>query len=213
MIDNRPMEIETKVSEQYDYLAEIYDRRWHSYVTKTLILLKEYLNLSGNEVILDVACGTGELERMLVNDHPNLQITGVDISAKMLDVARSKFPSSDRLQFLKASVNSLPFKDSSFDIVVTASAFHYFDYPTNALNEMRRVLKPNGKLIVMDWCRDFWFCQLLDLYLKVVDPAHKKCYTQQELNNFMGNANFQITDEKRTRPHLLWEIMIATGII
>jgi len=207
------MKIESQVKEQYDRLAEIYDRRWHSYITTTLIFLKEYLQLSGGEALLDIACGTGELERILVNDYPNLNITGVDISDKMLEVARSKFPDRDRLKFLKASADLLPFPDSSFDFVITASAFHYFDSPIEALREMRRVLKPNGKLIIMDWCRDFWCCQLFDLFLKLVDPSHRNCYTQKELNNFMSKGDFQVSDEKRTRPHLLWEVMIATGTI
>lgn len=199
------------VSEQYDRLAQIYDRRWHSYILNSLIFLKDYMKLSGDEVILDVACGTGELERILVSDYPNLNITGVDISEKMLDVAKSKFPNSQKIEFLKASANSLPFPDSSFDTIVSASAFHYFNNPINALQEMKRVLKPNGKVIIMDWCRDFWFCQVFDLFLKLTDPAHKNCYTQQELHNFLNKTDFQVTGQERTRPHLLWGIMIATG--
>ncbi len=119
------MAIDSIVSEQYDRLAQIYDRRWHSYILNSLIFLKDYMELSGDEVILDIACGTGELERILVNNYPNLNITGVDISEKMLDVAKSKFPNSQKIEFLKASANSLPFPDSSFDMIVSASALHY----------------------------------------------------------------------------------------
>jgi ubiquinone/menaquinone biosynthesis C-methylase UbiE len=175
------------------------------------MFLKDYMELSGDEVILDIACGTGELERILVNNYPNLNIIGVDISEKMLDVAKSKFPNSQQIEFLKASANSLPFPDSSFDTIISASAFHYFNNPVNALQEMKRVLKPNGKVIIMDWCRDFWFCQILDLFLKLTDPAHKNCHTQQELHNFLNKTDFQVTRQERTRPHLLWGLMIATG--
>jgi len=205
------MKVKTKVEEQYDRLAEIYDRRWYAYVLNTLMVLRDYLHLSGHETILDVACGTGELERMLIDNYPDLNITGVDISEKMLEVARSKFSHHNQIEFLKSSINTLPFPDSSFDIIVTASAFHYFDNPIDALQEMKRVLKPTGKVIIMDWCRDFWFCKVLDLVLKLSDPAYTTCYNQRELHSFLRKSGFQVTREERIRPHFLWGLMMATG--
>ncbi len=150
------MSVELKVKNQYDRLAEIYDRRWNSYVSNTLNFLLNYLRetsqLAGNENVLDIACGTGELERMILNVYPNLKIVGVDISEKMLDMAQLKLP---QLEFVKASASSLPFPDYNFDIVVIVSAFHYFENPVEVLEEIRRILKPKGRLIVMDWCRDY----------------------------------------------------------
>lgn len=70
------MSIESKVSNQYDQFAEIYDRRWSSYVSNTLSFLIDHLQrsqqISGNEHILDIACGTGELEKRLLNVHSDL---------------------------------------------------------------------------------------------------------------------------------------------
>jgi ubiquinone/menaquinone biosynthesis C-methylase UbiE len=205
------MPTESTVKEQYDRLAEIYDLRWHSYLTNTLTFLKNYLNLSGGEMILDIACGTGELERLLLEDFPHLRIIGVDISEKMLDIARSKLADRPNLEFLQASAIALPFQDHSFDLVVTASALHYFEPPVDSLKEMHRILKPNGKLIVMDWCRDYWVCQALDLFLKISDPAHKTCYSQRELRDFLSTSGFEIEDEHKQKFGMFWGIMVATG--
>ncbi|WP_019501302.1 class I SAM-dependent methyltransferase [Pseudanabaena sp. PCC 6802] len=205
------MTTESKVKAQYDRVAEIYDRRWRSYLTDTLTFLKDYMNLSGNETILDIACGTGELERLLIAAHPRLKIVGVDISEKMLEIAQSKFTGDRNIEFVQASAIALPFPDRSFDIIVTANAFHYFEHPAAALQEMCRVLKPDGKVIVMDWCRDYWCCQILDIILKLIDPAHKNCYTQQELHDYLVEAGFDVTAEQRVRLQFLWGMMAATG--
>jgi ubiquinone/menaquinone biosynthesis C-methylase UbiE len=205
------MSTESTVKEQYDRLAEIYDSRWHSYLTNTLTFLKDYLNLSGDEIILDIACGTGELERLLLENFPYLRILGVDISEKMLDIARSKLADRPNLEFLKASAIALPFQDHSFDLVVTASALHYFERPVDSLKEMHRILKPNGKLIVMDWCRDYWLCKALDLFLKISDPAHKTCYSQRELRELLSTSGFETGDEHKHRFGMFWGIMVATG--
>lgn len=207
------MIIEPKVSSQYDRLAEIYDRRWSKYLSNTLNSLTTYLQVSeqllGTEHILDIACGTGELERLLRNTHAQLKIVGVDISEKMLDIARLKLPD---IEFIKASAIALPFANDSFDIAITVSAFHYFEYPITALEEIRRILKPEGKLIVMDWCRDSWLCRAFDLFLKIFDPAHKECYSQKELRDFLTAAGFDIVDEKKQKLGIFWEMMIASGV-
>lgn len=207
------MSIESKVKNQYDQFAEIYDHRWSSYVSNTLNFLIDYLQRSkqilGNEYILDIACGTGELERRFLNLHPDLNVIGVDISEKMLDVARLKLPN---LEFVNASARFLPFPDHKFDMVVTVSAFHYFEQPLDTLKEIRRILKPQGKLIIMDWCRDYWLCQALDLFLKIFDPAHKICYTQKELSDLLTTSEFDVIEARKQKLGTLWGIMVATGV-
>ncbi|MBI4115075.1 MAG: class I SAM-dependent methyltransferase, partial [Candidatus Omnitrophica bacterium] len=81
------MQKEARVREQYDQLAEKYDLRWRDYISSTLSFIKKWMNVRGAERILDVACGTGTLEQLLVKDHPNQPISGIDISEKMLGVA------------------------------------------------------------------------------------------------------------------------------
>ncbi len=207
---------ESKVGFQYDRLAKIYDRRWYNYVSNTLNFLIDYLHrtevISTNKNVIDIACGTGELERLLINADSQLKqlnIVGVDISEKMLDMARLKLPN---LEFIKASAIALPFPNHSFDLAITASAFHYFEHPITVLNEIRRILKPKGKLIILDWCRDYWSCKALDLFLKIFDPAHKGCYTQSELNDFFTTSGFNVTREQKQKLGIFWGVMIATGV-
>ncbi|MBI4115170.1 MAG: methyltransferase domain-containing protein [Candidatus Omnitrophica bacterium] len=203
------MRKENKVREQYDQLAEQYDLRWRRYVSSTLSFLKKWMNVKGTERILDVACGTGTLEQLLVKDHPNQNISGVDISEKMLAVARSKLSTYPNVTFFKASAFRIPFPEEHFDLVVCANSFHFFDDPTQSLVEMKRVLKTDGKLIILDWCRDYLICRLCDLCLKIFDSTHKQCYTQRELRAFLTDVEFHVVREQRFKTNLIWGMMIA----
>jgi len=208
----RRVATEPKVKEQYDRLAVSYDQRWRTYLSGTLPFLKGWMNLSGDEEVLDVACGTGELERLLVTDFPALRVTGVDLSGNMLGVARDKLAAYESVDFRQGRAEELPFLAESFDMVVTANSFHYFDDPLVSLNEMGRVLRPGGRAMVLDWCRDFLVCRICDTMLKVLDPTYKQCYSQQELAEMMSSAELGVIAEHRFRPRIVWGMMVATGL-
>ncbi|WP_347278162.1 class I SAM-dependent methyltransferase [Leptolyngbya sp. FACHB-541] len=138
---------------------------------------------------------------------------GVDLSEQMLIKARQKLQAFPHVKFQQATVRSLPFPDRSFDVVISANSFHFFDDPLASLREMQRVLKPDGGLVLLDWCRDGWLCQLCDLILKWIDPAHKQCYTQQELHNMLASAQFQVGRSTRVRLTLIWELMAVEAAV
>jgi ubiquinone/menaquinone biosynthesis C-methylase UbiE len=204
---------ETIVRQQYDQLATVYDLRWKSYIANTLSFLKTWAEISPTETILDVACGTGEFERLLLAEYPSLKIFGVDISDKMLAIAKQKCNAYPQVSFQTASASTLPFDSHSFDVIVSANSFHYFDDPVSALQEMRRVLKPSGKIIVLDWCRDYLSCKICDFILKVFDPAHQQCYTQNEFHSLLEDANLTVSQATKIRFGFVWGLMVATAIL
>lgn len=202
---------EARVRQEYNRLAKIYDRRWQAYVTDTLSFLSAWAEISPQEKVLDVACGTGEFEPLLLAENPNQSIVGVDISEEMLEIARSKCHHHRHVSFQTASATSLPFADSTFDVVICANAFHYFDRPENALLEMRRVLTPQGRVVILDWCKDYLLCRLCDLILPIFDPAYQQCYTQKEFHCLLGNAGLKIQRDRRVQFRFLWGLMVATA--
>ncbi|WP_017318797.1 class I SAM-dependent methyltransferase [Mastigocladopsis repens] len=202
---------EAKVRQQYDRLADIYDRRWHSYVTDTLSFLNTWAELSPQARVLDVACGTGEFEQVILAENPTQSIIGVDISEKMLAIARHKCRNYSNAVFQTASASLLPFADRTFDVVISANAFHYFDRPETALSEMKRVLKPDGRVIILDWCKDYFLCRLCDRILPLFDSAYKQCYTQDEFHRLLIDVGFEIQRDRRVHFGLLWGLMVATA--
>lgn len=205
--------MEALVQQQYDRLAGIYDRRWQFYITNTLSFLADWARISAQEQVLDVACGTGEFERLLVERHPNQAVTGVDFSGQMLAIARSKFATAPNVHFRQAAAASLPFPDSQFGVITCANAFHYFDEPDAALTEMARVLRPGGRVMILDWCRDFLVCRICDQVLGWLDPAHQRCYSEAELRGFLTTAGYRIVRSRRVRFGLIWGLMAVEAIV
>jgi ubiquinone/menaquinone biosynthesis C-methylase UbiE len=202
---------EAKVRQQYNRLATVYDQRWKHYVTNTLEFLKVWVHPSSTEKVLDIACGTGEFERIVLAENSNQQIVGVDISEQMLAIAKQKNRTFPNVSFQIANADSLPFTAHNFDIVISANAFHYFDDPVAALKEMKRVLKPGGRMVILDWCRDFLVCKICDGLLKLIDSAHQQCYSQKEFHDLLTASGFVVERSERVRFGWILGLMIATG--
>ncbi len=110
---------------------------------------------TNEQTVLEIGCGTGRFCTLLAVTHPNLKITGVDLSESALRVAKGEETSRmpENLCFRKADLFDLPFPDNHFDLVFSEGVIQHFSmehYPTyiDALTEMVRVLKPGGRLIV-----------------------------------------------------------------
>lgn len=95
--------------------------------------------------VLDVACGTGDMVLELLKQ--GADVTGVDLSEEMLAIAKRKVKSG---KWKVADAEQLPFGDASFDAVTCAFGVRNFVHLEQGLNEMLRVLKPGGQLVVLE---------------------------------------------------------------
>jgi demethylmenaquinone methyltransferase / 2-methoxy-6-polyprenyl-1,4-benzoquinol methylase len=103
--------------------------------------------------ILDMASGTGDLAITALSLDPD-HITGVDVSTGMLEVGRKKIVKmgmEDRISFVEASCENLPFPESSFDAAMVAFGVRNFTDPDRGLRELFRVLRPGGKLVILEF--------------------------------------------------------------
>ncbi len=92
--------------------------------------------------MLDVGCGIGAMEQYLAD----LDITGVDVSQVFLKEARRRNPEK---KFVRAKADELPFRDSSFDAVISITTLEFLENLTDVIREISRVLKPSGKIVVL----------------------------------------------------------------
>jgi ubiquinone/menaquinone biosynthesis C-methylase UbiE len=197
------------VRQEYDRLASEYDHRWRLYIDATLRAVLNAVSLEGTEDVLDVPCGTGELERSLLSQWPNLRITGADISPGMLREATGK-DVANKVTWMEADVRNLPVADHQFDWIICANSFHYFRFPVESLMELRRTLRPNGKFLLVDWCDDYLVCKLCSLWLRLTDPAFYRTYSLRRCHALLQQAGFQIVETKRFRINLVWGLMRFT---
>jgi ubiquinone/menaquinone biosynthesis C-methylase UbiE len=94
--------------------------------------------------VLDVGCGTGLFLDHLAREHRGLELTGLDLSAEMLDQARRRTRDA---RFVQGSVYELPFADASFDVALNTISCHFYLEQVRAFAEIRRVLRPGGRFL------------------------------------------------------------------
>jgi ubiquinone/menaquinone biosynthesis C-methylase UbiE len=111
-------------------------------------LFLKHLPLKHGDHVLDVACGTGIVTRLVAPVvGPGGQVTGIDISVDMLAVARKNATSlGATIQWRLGDADDLPFEDETFDLVLCQQGFQYFSDQAATLREMNRVLVPGGRL-------------------------------------------------------------------
>jgi ubiquinone/menaquinone biosynthesis C-methylase UbiE len=101
------------------------------------------------EDVLDAGCGTGVLTRELASTLQGTgSVAGFDLSESMLGVARGHCPG---VSFRQGNITALPYADASFDVVVSSFMLMFVAEPATAISEMRRVLRPGGRLVISVW--------------------------------------------------------------
>jgi ubiquinone/menaquinone biosynthesis C-methylase UbiE len=109
-------------------------------------------SLHPGERVLDVACGTGVVSRLAAPAvGPTGQVTGLDINAAMLAVARSRPPSGVSITWVEGNAVAMDFPDASFDVILCQQGLQFFPDKAAALLEMHRVLVPRGRVILSVW--------------------------------------------------------------
>lgn len=198
------------VQNEYAHLAPQYDRRWSFYVNATVQETMHRLDLNSHERILDLGCGTGTLIQRLLHLAPEIEIVGLDPSAEMLNIARQKLPKSVELQV--GSADSIPFPNESFDLIISTNAFHYFRNPSQAIQEAKRVLKPNGHLVITDWCDDYLTCRICDVFLRLFNRAHFRTYGVSECQRMLQDEGLARVSIEKYKIDWLWGMMTARAI-
>ena len=105
------------------------------------------LELQPGMKVLDVGCGTGESTRFLTNSYPDIEVEGLDLSPGMLAVARQLDSVSN---YFEGDVCNIERPDATYDLVITAFTFRNFPDKQTSLTEMIRVLRPGGRLLILD---------------------------------------------------------------
>ncbi len=104
--------------------------------------------------VLDAGCGSGSLTIEVKRKFPNSVLSAVDADSRILEIAKKKAVTMQQeILFRKSFLQEMPFEDYSFDVVYSSLVFHHLNSDTKmrAMKEIYRVLKPKGKLVLIDF--------------------------------------------------------------
>lgn len=167
------------IAHRYDFLNHFLsagvDHYWRRRAVDELVAAKP-------RRVLDVATGTADLAIAALRADPE-HIIGVDISEGMLAVGRQKLTKrhlTDRITLQQGDSEALDFADDSFDAITAAYGVRNFEHLDRGLTEMYRVLRPGGKLVILEFSkpRAFPLKQLYNGYFQYVLPRFGKLISQ-----------------------------------
>ena len=174
----------------FDRWARTYDTVLYQFWMKRFHkpVLKE-LKLTPETKIVDISCGTGELLKKLEG---KAELYGIDISEEMLKVAKTKLDTKVHLQ--KGDVHKLSFEKDFFDYVITTEAFHHYYDQRKALQEMVRVTKKGGKVIIADIN---FFLKPIHWLFQTFEPGCVKVNSKKMMKALFEQAGLRNVHQKR----------------
>jgi ubiquinone/menaquinone biosynthesis C-methylase UbiE len=182
----------------HDEMADQYEKRiWFDQYILGVARLRKKLISKASGKILDVACGTGQNFPMYA---PNSEITAVDLSPRMLEIARQKANTYNLLSnFAVMDAEHLEFPDGSFDTVVSTLSTCTIPNPITALQEMKRVCRPDGLILLLehghsDWQ---WLAKLQDRNEFKHYEEHAGCRWNQDPLDLVQMAGIKVVKSKR----------------
>ena len=168
----------------------------------------EELQSESFEDVLDVGCGTGAVLELLHGEYPEKRLTGLDLTPRMIEVARAK--QLENVRFIVGDAEALPFESRSFDAVLCSNSFHHYPHPEKFFSEAARVLRPGGRLILRDYTsNDFmvWLMNNLELPLaRLMGLGDVRICKVSELRTLTEGAGLfllKLETQKGFRAHLV----------
>lgn len=189
-----------RIAGTYDVMNRVLsagiDKTWRK---KAIKLLRE----KKPQQILDVATGTGDFAIQALELNPQ-KITGIDISAKMLEAGREKIKARNKekeIELIQADSENIPFENNNFDAITVAFGVRNFENLPKGLSEMYRVLKQNGTVVILEFSKPsafpvkqlyaFYFSMILPLIGKIFSAdAHAYTYLPRSVEAFPEGKDF-----------------------
>ncbi len=179
------------IAQRYDFLNRFLsvgiDKSWRK---KAIGELKEI----HPKILLDVATGTADVAIAAYKILKPEKITGIDISEGMLELGRKKIKSlnlNDRIELYVGDSETINYTDCSFDAITVAFGVRNFESLEKGLKEMLRVLKPGGKISILEFSKPktVMFKSIYNLYMRIIAPGFGKMFAKnKEAYAYLNNS-------------------------
>lgn len=169
----------------------------------------KHVDIGSDYVILDVGCGGGKTVSRLAQRATQGKVFGIDYSPDMVQYAKEvnkKFLAQNRVEILEASVEKLFFPDNFFNLVTAFETYYFWPSLPEAFQEIKRVLKPEGKLLtVNEMVKDGVFEVK---YAKLIEKTHVHLVSLDEIRNVLQSVGF-VDVKVLTKRKSPWNAVLA----
>jgi len=187
---------------EFNRWSEHYDRsilQWLLFGPSHRAIIRRIRSRFGNRplAVLDVGCGTGLFATRIRSALPAARVWGVDLVAAMLAKGASRWRQNvGAITPIQGDSERLPFASGSFDVVTCANSFHHYPHQGRAIAEMRRVLRPGGRLMLVDGHRDWpWGWFIYDICVAGVEGDVHHASAEQ-FRTMAQAAGFEAVEQK-----------------
>ena len=183
--------IKDTTRQYFDSTAETYDTSHDGQFVKGMYqeILTRMQQIPASSV-LDLGCGNGNVI-CLLKKHVNARYYGLDLSEKMIEEAGKRLGGD--VELTVGDAEKLPYEDNSFDVVICNASFHHYPSPEKAVNEIRRVLKPGGTLILGDPTAPFrLLVKILNWGMKFSNSGDARIWHKSEIIKLFRQNGFRV---------------------
>jgi len=201
------------IRKQFTRQAQAYADTEQAKDERSMAGLVEWLGATAQDHSLDVACGPGVLTRAFAQVCKTA--TGCDVTEALLEIAREEAAGRglSNITFCQGNASDLPFEDDHFDIVSCRAAYHHFATPIDVLKDMKRVMKPGGKIMIADLLtsEDKAQAEAHNEIEVLCDPSHTRALPLSEFKSLFDIAGLKIANSIESEMHYELEAWIAHG--
>jgi len=155
---------------------------------------------AGGGDLLDIGCGTGWLVRSAARRFPGIRAVGVDLSSAMVAeaLANTAREGTREVAFIESDSGALPFAAGTFDFITCTASFHHYADPISVMKGWRSLLRPGGRILVLESCTRYFPIWVYDKVLRIIENGHVQYYRTEDLTSMAEESGF-------TRVQVLWK--------
>lgn len=183
---------------KFDSWAPSYEDKRFDFFRRMQKQVLSSLEISGDSAFLDIGCGTGwAVRQAAIMTGEQGAAYGVDLSARMIEKAKEAANGFKNVKFVQANAEELPFPDNFFDHIICTMSFHHYLHPATAMEEIARVLKPNGMVCIVDPTADSFVIRWADALIKRRQPDHVGFYSTSEFQELFQSSELHYVRSRR----------------